>query len=87
MELFREFFENRVLFAAVLAWLVAQGIKVLLEWLLHGKIFRRTDMGRGRYAQRSFGDGLRADGIYGAVPWGILAGVCVVGGVRVCDHL
>lgn len=47
MELFREFFQNRVLFAAVLAWLVAQGIKVLLEWLLHGKFSTERIWGAG----------------------------------------
>lgn len=47
MELFWEFFQNRVLFAAVLAWLAAQVIKVLLEFLLHGRLSAERLWGAG----------------------------------------
>ena len=47
MELFQEFFQNRVLFAAVLAWLVAQILKVLLEWLLHKRLSAERLWGAG----------------------------------------
>lgn len=47
MELFQEFFQNRVLFAAVLAWLAAQILKVLLEWLLHKRLSAERLWGAG----------------------------------------
>lgn len=47
MELFLEFFQNRVLFAAVLAWLAAQIAKVLLEWLLHKRLSAERLWGAG----------------------------------------
>ncbi len=45
--MFQEFFQNRVLFAAVLAWLAAQILKVLLEWLLHKRLSAERLWGAG----------------------------------------
>ena len=38
MSVFKEFFENKVLFTAVLAWLCAQVLKVLLTLVLSKKL-------------------------------------------------
>lgn len=47
MELFQEFFQNRVLFAAVLAWLAAQVLKVILDFLLHKRLSAERLWGAG----------------------------------------
>ncbi len=47
MEFLSAFFQNRVLFAAALAWLVAQIAKVILEFVLHRKLSAERLWGAG----------------------------------------
>ena len=61
MSVFKEFFENKVLFTAVLAWLCAQVLKVLLTLVLSKKL----NIECRRDAQCAFFYGMRTDHLPG----------------------
>ena len=71
MGLIKEFFANRVLFAAVLGWLCAQVLKLIITACMTKKSECGTALGSRRYAERAFGHGLRPDDFGCPVLWGV----------------
>lgn len=65
MSVFKEFFENKVLFTAVLAWLCAQVLKVLLTLVLSKKLNIERLVGWPRGCPCAFFHGMRTDHLPG----------------------
>lgn len=67
MPLIEDFFRNRVLFAAGLAWLLAQVFKVLITLIISKKFTPERLWGAGGMPSAHSAMALRADGVHRAI--------------------